>query len=106
MALAGNVGAQILHDQMPNELTAWLFGETQGRYLVTLTSDTDLGELRDELKNIGDDFEWIGRTGGNSLRLDNVGGAKMATFAVSLADLRAAHEGFFPRLMGADAALA
>ena len=25
---------------------------------------------------------------------------------VSLADLRAAHEGFFPKLMGADAALA
>jgi hypothetical protein len=26
--------------------------------------------------------------------------------SVRLADLRAAHEGFFPRLMGADAALA
>jgi phosphoribosylformylglycinamidine synthase len=40
----------------------------------------------------------IGKTGGNSVAI----GGK----SVPLADLRAAHEGFFPKLMGADAALA
>ena len=46
----------------------------------------------------------IGTTGGDALTFDLVdrGGAQK----VSLADLRAAHEGFFPKLMGADAALA
>ena len=33
-------------------------------------------------------------------------GIAVPGFSVSLADLRAAHEGFFPKLMGADAALA
>ena len=44
----------------------------------------------------------IGKTGGSAdVRLSDRGG-----FSVSLTDLRAAHEGFFPKLMGADAALA
>jgi phosphoribosylformylglycinamidine synthase subunit PurL len=102
MALAGNVGAEIFHDQLPNELTAWLFGESQGRYVVAIPSDADLSKLRDELKELDADFESIGRTGGNSLSLDNIGVAKMATFTIPVADLRAAHEGFFPRLMGSE----
>jgi len=46
----------------------------------------------------------IGTTGGAALTFDLIdrGGPQ----SVSLADLRAAHEGFFPKLMGADAALA
>jgi phosphoribosylformylglycinamidine synthase subunit PurL len=100
--LAGNVGAEIFHDQLPNELTAWLFGESQGRYVVAIPSDADLSKLRDELKELDADFEQIGRTGGNSLSLDNIGVAKMATFTIPVADLRAAHEGFFPRLMGSE----
>ena len=41
----------------------------------------------------------IGVTGGEC-------GRAVRASAASLADLRAAHEGFFPKLMGADAALA
>ena len=43
-------------------------------------------------------------TGGDAITFDLVdrGGRQR----VALADLRAAHEGFFPKLMGADAALA
>ena len=46
----------------------------------------------------------IGTTGGKVLAFDLLdrGGPQ----SVSLTDLRAAHEGFFPKLMGADAALA
>jgi phosphoribosylformylglycinamidine synthase len=46
----------------------------------------------------------IGTTGGDSIAFDLVG--RGGRQSVSLADLRAAHEGFFPRLMGEDAALA
>ncbi len=48
------------------------------------------------------DAEPLGRTAGKRLIFELRGG----DYAVSLADLRAAHEGFFPRIMGADAALA
>ncbi|SMF61678.1 phosphoribosylformylglycinamidine synthase subunit PurL [Allosphingosinicella indica] len=77
MALAGNVGARL--DGFDNAADA--FGEDQGCYIVTATGDIP-GARR------------IGTTGG-----DSVGG-------VSLDALRQAHEGFFPKLMGADAALA
>ena len=41
----------------------------------------------------------MGSTGGNDLRF-GIQGRKAAV--VSLADLRAAHEGFFPKLMGGE----
>jgi phosphoribosylformylglycinamidine (FGAM) synthase-like enzyme len=43
-------------------------------------------------------------TGGDSLAFDMVG--RGGRQSVSLAELRKAHESFFPRLMGEDAALA
>jgi phosphoribosylformylglycinamidine synthase subunit PurL len=101
MALAGNIGVTMtIVPQIPN-VGAILFGEDQGRYVVT-TNDPD--RVR-EIANSAQLFAVpIGTTGGNSLTFDLVdrGGLQ----SVSLADLRAAHEGFFPRLMGADAALA
>jgi phosphoribosylformylglycinamidine synthase len=42
--------------------------------------------------------EWIGYTGEDNIMIGDLGG--VAT--VPLADLRAAHEGFFPRLMGSE----
>jgi hypothetical protein len=48
----------------------------------------------------------IGKTGGNSIRIE-MSDLDIETICdVPLGDLRAAHEGFFPNLMGADAALA
>ncbi len=78
MALAGGIGATL------NGIAsaAFAFGEDQGCYIVTAPAGTlNEGEL-------------IGKTGGNSVA------------GIQLDDLRAAHEGFFPKLMGADAALA
>jgi len=46
----------------------------------------------------------IGTTGGDRITFDLVG--RGGEQSVSLAELRSAHEGFFPKLMGADAALA
>jgi phosphoribosylformylglycinamidine synthase len=87
MALAGNIGANV--DFFPSAENA--FGEEQARYLIA-------GPDLDSIAAIGHPVMMLGTVGGSSL--------KGRTFEVSLADLRAAHEGFFPRLMGADAALA
>jgi phosphoribosylformylglycinamidine synthase len=42
----------------------------------------------------------IGVTGGEAITFDLVG--RGGEQSVSVADLRAAHEGFFPRLMGSE----
>ncbi len=71
MALAGGTGAIL--DALD---TVQAFGEDQGRYLVTTAQGVTVA-----------DAVAIGTTGG-----DRVAG-------VPLADVRAAHEGFFPKLM-------
>ncbi|HET7716006.1 MAG TPA: phosphoribosylformylglycinamidine synthase subunit PurL, partial [Bauldia sp.] len=96
MALAGGIGCRL--DPFPDEWSpsALAFGEDQGRYLlVSADPEAVLAEAA------GDEELFvarIGTTGATDLTIGDV--------RVPLADLRAAHEGFFPRLMGADAALA
>jgi phosphoribosylformylglycinamidine synthase II len=101
MALAGNIGlAMTVVEQIPNP-GAILFGEDQGRFIVT-TRDPEAVRTA---ANAAQLFAVpIGTTGGDSLSFDLLG--RGGVQSVSLADLRAAHEGFFPRLMGIDAALA
>ncbi|NCP11765.1 MAG: phosphoribosylformylglycinamidine synthase subunit PurL [Sphingomonadales bacterium] len=91
MALAGNIGCEL--DEVLS--TASAFGEDQGVYIVTT----------DDIEGLHHDCGWsfpsyrrIGIVGGNALKGQDVN--------VSLDDLRKAHEGFFPSLMGSDAALA
>jgi phosphoribosylformylglycinamidine synthase len=101
MALAGNIGLTMtVVEQIPNP-GAILFGEDQGRYVVTTTDPDRIRALANEAKLFAVP---IGTTGGDRIRFDlvNRGGEQ----SVSLADLRARHEGFFPKMMGADAALA
>ena len=94
MALAGSTGVRVTLPNVPNP-AAILFGEDQGRMLVT-TKNPDAVSARATAANIF--AAPIGQTGGTAIEGPG--------FAVSLADLRAAHDGFFPKLMGADAALA
>ena len=98
MALAGNIGASLhyaLDSIGPYLETAW-FAEDQGLYVVTTPDAHRLHRWAHEA-----DFTCylIGFTGGSSIRWKSAG-------EVTLAALRAAHEGFFPKLMGVDAALA
>ena len=79
MALAGNIGATLFDLD-----TGGAFGEGQGRYLVTLPA-ADSVDAPVPMRRVG-------RTGGDSI----IVGAKTK---VSLADLRAAHEGAFPAMM-------
>ncbi len=101
MALAGNVGLEmIVVQEIPNP-AAILFGEDQGRYVVT-TKDPDAVRAA---ANAAQLFTVpIGTTGGDAITFDLIGrGGKQS---VSLAELRSANEGFFPKMMGQDAALA
>ena len=72
------------------------FGEDQGRYLVTVGLDPEADEMRAlwaEAKALGILAPWIGTTGGAELKL---GEAR----AISVEELKAAHESWFPRFMG------
>jgi phosphoribosylformylglycinamidine synthase len=100
MALAGDIGMKNKWISAVSNPAPVLFGEGQGRYLVT-TSERELVEARVAEKMLLS-FRF-GFTGGNALTFE-WGQGRSST--IPLADLRAAHEGFFPKLMGADAALA
>ncbi len=94
MAMAGSIGVSVTLPNVPNP-AAVLFGEDQGRAFVT-TRDPEAIVARANAANIF--AAPIGQTGGTTVEGPG--------FSVSIADLRAAHEGFFPKLMGLDAALA
>jgi phosphoribosylformylglycinamidine synthase len=105
MALAGGIGAAITtkggvdhHDGM-GPAALW-FGEDQTRYIVVARPGQNIGEFVFDDEEIGlrAHRALIGKTGGDALVLNGT--------TIPLADLRAAHEGFFPALMGADGALA
>jgi len=90
MALGGGIGARLSLPTAANP-AAIMFGEDQGRILVT-TSDPDGVIARAGASNIF--AVRIGETGGAALEGPG--------FSASLADLKAAHEGFFPKLMGSE----
>jgi len=103
MALAGGAGVTInpLDLNMPS--AAFAFGEEQGRYLVS-TESAD--RVRALASKAGVEAEIVAVfNGSDELRWFTTWREKEWS-RIALADLRAAHEGFFPRLMGADAALA
>ena len=104
MALAGALGAE-LNDVADTGLAARWFAEGQGRYIVTTS---DLGKLQAAIgqavphRAIGT-TGFVNRQTGEQLiawRLSAPASHAVETGCdVSLGDLRAAHEGFFPRLM-------
>jgi len=90
MALVGGVGVEVTLPNVPNP-AAILFGEDQGRALVTTR---DPGSVIDAATAANIFAAPIGTTGGTVLRGPG--------FNAALADLRVAHEGFFPKLMGSE----
>jgi len=103
MALASGFGAAIEYvDGAPD----FLLGEHQGRYVCT-TTNADAERVRKIVEDQGLSFNYLGGTAAMS-SLEFGGPVRDSSHlgSVSLADLRAAHEGFFPKLMGSDGALA
>jgi phosphoribosylformylglycinamidine synthase len=99
MALAGDMGAVIGTAADERSPTGVVFGEDQGRYLLTTT---DADAVLERAIAAGCFGLPIGRTGGRSIRF--AFGA--ALVEVQLEELRAVHEGFFPKLMGRELAVA
>ncbi len=93
MALAGGIGAEL---KLPNAVNAAavLFGEDQGRMLVTTRSPESVRAIANASQLLAIE---IGTTGGNSIIIRS--GQDGTCETISLAELSAAHEGFFPRLM-------
>jgi phosphoribosylformylglycinamidine synthase len=88
MALAGDIGVAL--DGVADTPAA-LFGEDQGRYLLTVPADQADAVLGD-LSGRGVPARRIGTTGGDAVTL--------AGASLPLADLRDAHEGWLPGVMG------
>ena len=96
MALAGRIGATIERPPEGPEAAippvhAWLFGEDQARYIVTVTQ---AAPILSAAAKAGVPAAVIGTTGGNALTLS--GG-----HTISLDVLSAAHESWLPDYMGA-----
>jgi phosphoribosylformylglycinamidine synthase II len=94
MALASGIGAMI-NEAQPFGVAGSFFGEDQGLYLVTVPDD-HLAEFLADAAQADVPADPIGRTIKDRLIFELDEG----DWCVSLADLRAAHEGFFPALMG------
>jgi phosphoribosylformylglycinamidine synthase II len=90
MALAGGIGATV---DVPEGLPplAWLFGEDQGRYIVTAADGAAIVAIA---KAGGVPAAVVGSTGGAVLTLSGAN-------SISVADLRSAHEGWLPAFMNA-----
>ena len=99
MALAGDVGLRIEGEYFDEGATGRLFGEDQGRYLI---ATADPAALVDAADAAGVEINHFGRTGGQHLEDDDSTSDRAPAFSVSIADLRRAHESFFPDLMGGE----
>ena len=74
-----------------------MFGEDQGRYIVTVANGDDY-RLIERAKELGVPWCWGGVTGDDYISVgDGPGYVEFGN--ISVADLRRAHEGFFPALM-------
>ncbi|WP_375396855.1 phosphoribosylformylglycinamidine synthase subunit PurL [uncultured Sphingomonas sp.] len=94
MALASGIGAMV-NEAQPFDVAGSFFGEDQGLYLVTVP-DAALTEFLTRAGAADVPADPIGRTIRDRLIFELDEG----DWAIPLSDLRAAHEGFFPRLMG------
>ncbi len=95
MALASGVGIALTPEPTIDPL-GWLFGEDQARYLIALPADR-ADEVYTRADAAGVPAEPIGQAGGCELAL--ITGGREPLFAIDLADLRAANEGWMPAYM-------
>lgn len=97
MALAGDIGAMLTAELFGTDPHALLFGEDQGRYLVT---STDGEALQHAAHAAGVPITFVGTTGGQALVAEEGG------LDVALTRLRESNEAFFPQLMGGELTVA
>ena len=101
MALAGNIGAGVeIGWAETNSLTHQMFGEDQGRFIVTVAGGEDR-RLINRANELGVAYCWSGTVGGADVCLGDCFEGGVQFGSIPLADLRAAHEGAFPAMMAA-----
>ena len=100
MALASGIGA-LVNEPQPFGIAGSFFGEDQGLYLVTVC-DTCLADFMAAAHAADVPADPLGRTIARRVIFE----CDEGDHCVTLDALREAHEGFFPKLMGTDAALA
>ncbi|MEZ5804624.1 MAG: phosphoribosylformylglycinamidine synthase subunit PurL [Rhizobiaceae bacterium] len=91
MSIASGIGASInaLNDTDPIPV---FFGEDQGRYIVTIPREKVDWLLETRMAGVDVPLVWIGTTGGVELKLGEARG-------IPVAELKAAHDSWFPRFM-------
>lgn len=90
MAMSSGIGATV---KVKGPAHAALFGEDQGRYVVTVPQDRVDAIIEDTL-DAGVEVENIGTTGGKDLTVEGI-------LTISVETLREAHENWFPNYMTA-----
>ncbi|WP_067334797.1 phosphoribosylformylglycinamidine synthase subunit PurL [Stappia indica] len=88
MAMAGARGARV---KVPAPAHAALFGEDQGRYVLTFSAEEAASVLEDALDE-GLEIVEIGRVEGSDLTVEDI-------LTISVAKLRETHETWFPHYM-------
>ena len=89
MAMAGNMGAEITPPDPTVNLTGWLFGEDQGRYvLATDSADAIISQAA----ALGISAQKIGKTGNQQLIVTGAG-------TISMEVVRDGHRGWLPEFM-------
>ena len=91
MAMAGGVGASVTTAPEGLPLHAFLFGEDQARYLIAVEQDV-AADILYEAGAVGIPAVTLGVTGGDALILPG-------RQAISLKQLKAAHEAWLPNYM-------
>jgi len=91
MAIVGNLGAVIELWCARDQAHGWLFGEEQGRYLLTCREEHFQNILADAAERHIEAYP-IGRVLGDALKVDGL-------FTVSVCELRSRFEGWLPAYM-------
>ncbi|MDX1709706.1 MAG: phosphoribosylformylglycinamidine synthase subunit PurL [Rhodovibrionaceae bacterium] len=93
MAMAGGLGAEIeIPESWKAAPHAWLFGEDQGRYLLSVPDPESVAAAG---KAADVPIHRLGVTGGDTLNVAGIG-------TISVAALASAHDAWFPDLMAAE----
>jgi len=92
MAMTAGIGATVARPADAPRVDAWLFGEDQGRYLLTTT---DPATVLARATAAGAPAAVLGMTGGSELTVEGAG-------AISVFALRQAHERWFPAWMAGE----
>ncbi|HEY2069225.1 MAG TPA: phosphoribosylformylglycinamidine synthase subunit PurL [Rhizomicrobium sp.] len=94
MALAGNIGVEVGIAGTTVEAVPFFFGEDQARYILALPAH-EADKIEGELREAGIIHALLGKThAAKTLRVTGEG-------EIALADLKKAHEGWFPGYMAA-----